>query len=321
MDLKKMLEPKTCSFIEKIQAASAKPIYDLSPKEARDVLRSIQKTDAALPFAKLENITIQISPSRHVSVTIVRPSQGTDLLPIVMYFHGGGWVMGDNNTHDRLLREVAHVSQAAIVFVNYTPSPEAQYPTSIEEAYAATDYFAKNAKAHQLDGTRLAVMGDSVGGNMAIAVTLLAKERSGPKICYQVLFYPVTDADFEKLSYQQFAEGPWLTKKAMEWFWHHYLPDVNKREQILACPLRASLEELKGLPPALIINAECDVLRDEGEAYARLLNQAGVMVTALRYLGTIHDFVLLNAISTAPACKDAIAKAGMHLREAFNTTK
>ena len=194
----------------------------------------------------------------------------------------------------------------AFVFVNYTPSPEAQFPVPIEEAYAATQYVAEHGRRLGLVGASLAVAGDSVGGNMAAAVTLMAKQRKGPAIKYQVLLYPVTDADFTTGSYNEFADGPWLTKPAMEWFWNAYAPDKSDRSEITACPLRAPVSELRGLPPALIITDENDVLRDEGEAYARKLMEAQVDVTAVRYLGTIHDFMMLNGLSGTLASKSSI---------------
>src|SRR5262249_23239316 len=191
-------------------------------------------------------------------------------------------------------------------------------PTAIEQVYAATKYVAEHGSALGVDPARLAVIGDSVGGNMVAAVTLLAKKRGGPRIAFQVMLYPVTDADFETGSYNTFAEGPWLTKAAMEWFWNAYLPDVNGRKQSTATPLNASLDELKGLPDALLIVDENDVLRDEGEAYARKLSQAGVRVTTVRYNGTIHDFALLNPITETPAVRAAIAQATAALRSALH---
>jgi acetyl esterase len=234
-----------------------------------------------------------------------------------VYFHGGGWVLGGKDTHDRLVREIANGANAAVVFVNFTPSPEAKYPIPIEEAYAATKYIAENGKNFNLDTSRLAVVGDSVGGNMAAAVILMAKERAGPRIDYQVLFYPVTDANFDTPSYQQFAKDIWLTREAMKWFWNNYLPDKEMRKQPTASPLQASIDQLKGQPPALIITDENDVLRDEGEAYAHKLIQAGVDVTAVRYMGTIHDFVMLNTLAGTPATCSAIGLANEHLRNIF----
>ncbi len=208
-------------------------------------------------------------------------------------------------------------AKAAVVFVNYTPSPEAKYPIPLEEAYAATKYIAEHGKDFNLDTSRFAIVGDSVGGNMATAVSLLAKERGGPKIDYQVLFYPVTDANFDTQSYKQFATGIWLTREAMKWFWDNYLPDEKERKQPTASPLQASIDQLKGLPPALIIVDENDVLRDEVEAYAHKMMQAGVNVTAVRYLATTHDFVMLNALAGTPASCSAIGQANEHLRSIF----
>lgn len=234
-----------------------------------------------------------------------------------MYFHGGGWVLGDRETHDRLVREIANGAIAAVVFVDFTRSPEAKYPVAIEEAYAATKYVAENGRSLNLDSSRLAVAGDSVGGNMAAVVTLLAKERGGPKIGFQLLFYPVADANFDTPSYHEFATGHFLTREAMKWFWRHYLPDDAAGKRLTASPLQASVQQLTGLPPALVITGEFDVLRDEGEAYAHKLNEAGVHVTAVRCLGTIHDFVMLNAIAGTPAARSAIALAADNLQRAF----
>jgi acetyl esterase len=215
------------------------------------------------------------------------------------------------------VRDLVNQTKAAFVFVNYTPSPEAKFPVPIEQAYAATKYIADHGEEFGLDGSRLAVAGDSVGGNMTAAVTLLAKQNGGPKIQYQVLFYPVTDANFDKGSYEQFANGPWLTKAAVEWSWNAYAPNPEDRDKATASPLRATREQLKGLPPALIITDENDVLRDQGEAYAKKLIQSGVEVTAVRYLATFHDFVMLNGLADTPAARSAIQLAAEKLAHAL----
>jgi acetyl esterase len=321
MDLSKRIDPTTWAFIEEVKKAGGKPIYEIPVAEGRAIFDKIQALDVPKPAVDIEDHTLPVGPKGSVSIRIYRPKGAKETLPVLMYYHGAGWVFGGIKTHDRLVCELADGAHVAVVFVNYTLSPEAQYPVPIEEAYAATKYIAEHGKEFNLDTSRLAVGGDSVGGNMTIAVTLLAKERGGPKICYQVLIYPVTDANFENASYKEFAEGPWLTKKAMEWFWNNYLPDMKKRKEITACPLQASVDQLKGLPPALVINGECDVLRDEGEAYAHNLNAAGVRVTGKRYHSTIHDFLLLNAIASAPACRDAIACINQHLRSVFAKKK
>ncbi len=307
----------TDQFIQVLAAKGGPPIYTLSIAEARKVLDDAQSGPVKKLPAQIEDRTIPGGPTGEISIRIIRPKQGTGKLPVVMYFHGGGWILGNKNTHDRLVREIANGAKAAVVFVNYAPSPEAKYPTAIEQAYTATKYIAEHGKTLNLDSTRLAVAGDSVGGNMAAVVTLLAKERGGPKINHQVLFYPVTDANLDNPSYKEFANDPWLTKPAMEWFWSAYVPDVAERKKPTISPLQAPIDQLKGLPPALVITDENDVLRDEGEAYAHKLSQAGVSVTAMRYLGTIHDFVMLNTIMDTPAARSAIGLANANLQRAF----
>ena len=309
------LELHTHQFVDSL--AGAPPIYTLSPADARAVLVRAQSIPVGKPSAQIEDMALPVGPTGSVPIRIVRPAGAAEVLPAVMYFHGGGWVLGDRDTHDRLIREIAVGADIAVVFVDYDRSPEARYPVAIEQAYAATCYAADNAASLRIDPSRLAVAGDSVGGNMAAAVSMLAKEHRGPKIAFQVLFYPVTDADFGTPSYTRFAEGPWLTRRAMEWFWDAYLPDPAARKQPTATPLNASLDELEGLPDALVIVDENDVLRDEGEAYARKLSDAGVRVTSVRYNGTIHDFVMLNAIADTPATRGAIAQAVGALRRAL----
>lgn len=314
-----VVEPNTQAFLDTLAAKGGPQIHELSVDAARGVLRVAQAGMIAKCPAEIEDRMIPGGPKGQIAIRIVRPTGSTGTLPGVMYFHGGGWVLGDVDTHDRLIREIANGAKAAVVFVNFSRPPEARYPVAIEEAYAATKWVSANGKAIHVDSSRLAVAGDSVGGNMAAAVTLLAKQRGGPPIHFQVLFYPVTDADFDTPSYQQFAQGYFLTRQSMKWFWDQYAPDAAIRMQATASPLRATIDQLRGLPPALVINGECDVLRDEGEAYARKLIQAGVHVTALRYMGTIHDFVMLNAITDTPAARSAIAQANDMLHKVFNS--
>jgi acetyl esterase len=309
------LEPHTQQFVDSL--AGAPPIYTLSPADARSVLARAQSIPVGKPTAHIEDVTFPIGPTGSIPVRIVRPAGTAEILPVVVYFHGGGWILGDRDTHDRLVREIAVGAHAAVVFVDYAPSPEARYPVAIEQAYAATRYVVDQDASLRIDPLRLAVAGDSVGGNMAAAVTLMSKQRRGPKIAFQVLFYPVTDAGFDTPSYTRFADGPWLTKRAMEWFWEAYLPDAAVRKQPTATPLNASLDQLAGLPEALIIVDENDVLRDEGEAYARKLSDAGVRVTSVRYNGTIHDFVMLNALADTPATRGAIAQSVGALKTAL----
>lgn len=310
------VEQKTRGFLESLQQTSGPPLYKLSPEQARAVLSGLQ---ASIPVKKLpadiENRTILGGPNgTEVSIQIVRPPNNNNkTFPTIMYFHGGGWVLGGFDTHERLVREIAIGAHAAVVFVNYTPSPEAKYPVPLEQAYAATKWVAENGQTINVNSSHLAVVGDSVGGNMAAAVALLAKDRGGPKIKYQVLFYPVTDANFDTPSYTAYQDGYFLTREAMKWFWDNYTSNQTNRKEPTVSPLQASIEQLRGLPPALIINGEFDVLRDEGEAYAHKLIEAGVPVTGLRYHGTIHDFVMLNPLADTPATRGAIEQASQML--------
>jgi acetyl esterase len=312
-----VLEPATQKFIDGLVAAGGPPIYTLSPEAARKVLADAQAGPVAKVPASIEDVTWPIGPTGKTAIRIVRPEGSTGVLPAILYTHGGGWVLGDKNTHDRLVREIAAGAKAAVVFVDYDRSPEAKFPVAIEQSYASLLYMVEHAKELRIDPARIAIVGDSVGGNMAAAVTMLAKQRNGPKLRLQVLFYPVTDANFETGSYDEFAKGPWLTKPAMQWFWDAYLPDPAKRKDPLASPLQATTEQLAGLPEALVIVDENDVLRDEGEAYARKLGQSGVRVTSIRFNGTIHDFVMLNAIAGTPAVRAAIGHANGALAAAL----
>jgi acetyl esterase len=312
-----VLEPATQSFIDAVAKGGGAPIYTLTPEAARKVLDGAQAGPVKMLAADVEHRTLPVGPTGSVTVRVVRPPHSKGPLPVIMYFHGGGWVLGDEKTHDRVVRQIANGAHAAVIFVDYTPSPEAQFPVPIEQAYAATRYVAEHPAEFNVDASRLAVVGDSVGGNMAAAVTLLAKQAGGPKIRYQVLFYPVTDANFDDGSYNEFANGPWLTKPGMQWFWNAYAPNVADRDKITASPLRATLNDLKDLPPALVITDENDVLRDEGEAYARKLSQAGVRTTTVRYNGTVHDFVMLNALGDTPAATAAVAQANAALVKAL----
>lgn len=311
------VDPTIKSFLKDLNSQGGPQLYELSVKDAREVLINIQKMDVKKLPADIEDQVIPVGPKGKVPIRIVRPKGIMEKLPVVIYFHGGGWVLGNQETHDRLIREIANGANAAVVFVNITPSPEAKFPIALEEAYAATKYIAENGNNINLDPSRIAVAGDSVGGNMATVVTMMAKERMGPDITFQLLFYPVTDSSFYTSSYKQFATDYYLTREAMKWFWDNYLPDKQKRKDSKASPLRATLEELNGLPEAMIINGEFDVLRDEGEAYAHKLNDAGVKVTAVRYLGTIHDFVMLNPLSEVSSTRAAIKQANEMLQEVF----
>lgn len=307
------VEHTTQKFLDALEAGGGKPLEQLSPAEARQVLIDAQKSvKVDLPAAKVSEKTIT-QDGYTVKLTVVRPDKVKGLTPVFVFIHGGGWILGDYQTHERLVRDLVKASGATAVFVNYTPSPEARYPVAINEIYAATKWVAAHGKEIGVDGSRLAIAGNSVGGNMAAAVSQMAKDQGQPKIKFQLLLWPVTDANFETASYNQFAQGHFLTKPMMQWFWDAYAPDVQVRKQRYASPLQATTEELKGLPPALIETAEFDVLRDEGEAYGRKLDAAGVDVTITRYNGMIHDFGLLNVLSNVPTVQTAIREAGEEL--------
>ena len=312
------VEHNTQAFLEALAAGGGKPLEQLSPKDARAVLSGAQNSvKVDLSGVEVSERSIKVG-EQNVNLTIVRPAKVKGHLPVFMFFHGGGWVLGDYPTHQRLIRDLVVGSGAVAVYVDYTPSPEAQYPTAINQAYAATRWVAEHGKEIGVDGQRLAVAGNSVGGNMAAVVALMAKEQKTPALRFQLLMWPVTNAQFDSASYQQFAEGHFLTKGMMNWFWDSYTKDPAQRAQIHASPLQASAEQLKGLPAALVQTAEFDVLRDEGEAYARHLDAAGVPVTAVRYNGMIHDFGLLNPLSQIPEVKAAVRQAALELKTHLN---
>jgi acetyl esterase len=311
------LEPASQALVE----ATAKPpfLYELSPAEARAVLDQLQ----AAPIDKLpvtDRWTTVPADVGDVRVRIVRPPDAHGTLPVILYMHGGGWVIGNAGTHDRLVRELAVGAGAAVVFVEYDRSPEARYPVAIEQGYATAQWIMREGAAHQLDPNRIAVAGDSAGGNMTAALTLMAAERRDVRFVHQSMYYPVTDAAMDTGSYEQFAEGYFLSAKMMAWFWDAYEPDVQRRLEPLASPLRASDDQLAGLPPAFMIVDEADVLRDEGEAYAARLRAAGTPVTTIRYDGITHDFMNLNTLSDTHATRAAIDQATAILRKALNTT-
>lgn len=299
-------------FLSVLNSSGGKPIEQLSVPDARQVLIGAQK-GAKLPAADVTEKTITVN-GKPLTLTIVKPQGATGTLPVFMFFHGGGWVLGDYPTHERFVRDLVNESGAAAVFVNYTPSPEAHFPVAINQAYEATRWVAEHGKEIGVDGSRLALAGNSVGGNMVAAVALQAKEHHTPAIRYQVMFWPVTDARFDTGSYNQFSNGYFLSKNMMKWFWDNYTTKESDRRNILASPLEASSEQLKGLPPTLIQTAELDVLRDEGEAFGRKLDAAGVPVTITRYNGMIHDYGLLNALSEEPTVRTALSQAANELR-------
>jgi len=315
-EIKPVLEPAAQQFAD----ANAKPpqLYELPVDQGRKIVDSVQDGDIPAPPVDITDLTIGGGPSGQVSIKLFRPQGASGVLPVLLFTHGAGWVFGDAHTHGRLVAELATRAGATAVFTNYSLSPEAKYPSALEEIYAALEWIAGHGAEQGLDPARIAVAGDSVGGNMTTAITIMAKQRGGPQIAAQLLYYPVTNASFDTGSYQQFATHYWLTRQGMRWYWDQYTTDPAARAQITASPLRASLADLAGLPPAMIIVGEADPLRDEGEAYAAKLRQAGVPVTAVRYQGIIHDFVMVNAMRDTHAALAATAQGGEFLHAALH---
>lgn len=304
---------------EFVDATSEPPfLYQLPPEEGRKAVDSVQDTPIAKPEIDEEWITVAGGPTGSVPVRIVKPKDAEGVLPVIVYTHGAGWVFGDAHTHDRLVRDLAVGAHAAVVFPEYDRSPDVRYPVANEQSYRVAQWVSTDGASKGLDPSRIAVAGDSVGGNMAIALTLMAKERGDVDFVQQVLFYPVTDANFDTPSYHAFAEGYFLTREGMKWFWDQYTTSEDDRAQITASPLRASTEQLAGLPPTLVINAEVDVLRDEGEAFAAKLRAAGVPVTQVRYAAIIHDFVMVNSMHDTHAARAAVAQAVDVLKAALH---
>ncbi|MFJ2899031.1 alpha/beta hydrolase [Streptomyces sp. NPDC087218] len=294
-------------------------IYELPPEEGRKILSDLQSGEGVeRPDVDEEWVDVDAGEWGTVRTRIIKPRGATGPLPVVFYIHGAGWVFGDDKTHDRLFRELTVGAGAAGVFPVYDWAPEKGYPTQVEQNYAVGEWLEENGADHGLDTSRVAVAGESVGGCMSAVFAQMNKDRGGLALKAQILLYPVTGPDFDTQSYHQFAEHYYLTRDGMKWFWDAYTTDETKREEKYASPLRATLEDLKGLPPALVITAEADVLRDGGELYANKLREAGVEVTAVRVSGTVHDFMLLDSLRDTPATGVARKLSVDALREALH---
>lgn len=309
------LSAETKQFLAALNAPGGPGLETLTPEEARKVLMDAQNA-AAVDYSGITESEKTIEADGYtIKLDIVRPEGENGILPVFIFIHGGGWVLGDYPTHRRLVRDLVVLSGAAAAFINYTPSPEAKYPQAINEIYAATRWIAEHGEEIGVDGKRLAVAGNSVGGNMAAVTAMKAKVGNGPEIRLQVLFWPIVDAHFDHDTYQRFGQDRFLTTPLMKWMYDQYTTDQQEREQIYASPINASLEQLSGLPPALIQVAEADILRDGGEAYGRKLDEAGVAVTTIRYNGTIHDFGLLNALAGTPQTRSLVIHAAAELKK------
>jgi acetyl esterase/lipase len=308
------LSRETKEFLKGLNSAGV-ALETLTPLEARQVLVDAQAS-VNVDLSGIEESEKTVTADGYsITLNIVRPEGVKGILPVFMFIHGGGWVLGDYPTHKRMVRDLVVLSGFSGVFVNYTRTPDAQYPQAINEIYAATKWVAEHGEEIGVDGKNLAIVGNSVGGNMSTVTTLMAKEKGGPHIKLQILMWPIVDADFETDSYRQFGDKRFLTTPLMKWMYDMYIADPEKRKDIYASPLRATVEQLKGLPPALIQIAESDILHDEGEAYGRKLDEAGVTVTTVRYNGMIHDFGLLNGLVEAPAVRSLFVQAAAELKK------
>ncbi|MCC8087716.1 MAG: alpha/beta hydrolase fold domain-containing protein [Rikenellaceae bacterium] len=287
----------------KVLNASSTPVESLGVQGARNVLINAQKA-VNVDLSGIDESEKTITADGHtIKLNIVRPQGVTEKLPVFIFIHGGGWVLGDYDTHKRLVRDIVVASGLACVFVNYTPSPEAKFPQPTNEIYAATKWVAENGDEINVDGKRLAVIGNSVGGNMTMATALNAKEKGGPDIKCLVMMWPVTDASKDFPSWREYGQQRFLTSSLMSWMFEQYTSNPNDQNDIHFSPLRATTAQLSGLPPTLIEVAENDILRDEGEAMGRKLDLAGVNVTTIRFDGVTHDWGLLNGFANLPQTK------------------
>jgi acetyl esterase len=309
------IDPQVIEFLKALNTGGP-GLETLPVPDARQVLVGAQAS-ANVDLSGVETTQRTIEQDGYtVPLHIVRPTGTADTaLPVFIFIHGGGWVLGDFPTHQRMVRDLVVESGYVAVFVDYTPSPDAQYPQAINEIYAATKWVAENGTEINVDGKSLAIVGNSVGGNMTTVTCLQAKEKGGPHIKLQILMWPVTSAAFSTESFELYGQDRFLTAPLMKWMWSTYTTDLTQRQEIYASPLNATSEQLASLPPALIQVAENDILRDEGEAYGRKLSAAGVPATTIRYNGMIHDFGLLNALAEVPAVKSLFVHAAAELKK------
>jgi acetyl esterase len=308
------LTPEVKQFLKALNTGGP-GIETMTPEAARLVLVNAQSSVKVDLSGIDESEKTIVTDGFTIKLNIIRPAGVKSKLPVFIFIHGGGWVLGDYPTHKRLARDLVVGSGAAAVFVNYTRTPDAQYPRAVNEIFAATKWVAEHGDEINVDGKKLGVVGNSVGGNMTAVTCLMAKNNHGPEIKVAVMMWPVTNADFTTESWILYGEDRFLTAPLMKWMWDLYIPDVAKRKEIYASPLQASIDQLKGLPPTLIQVDENDILRDEGEAYGRKLTDAGVTATTVRFNGVIHDFGMLNGLATIPQTRDLITQASAELKK------
>jgi acetyl esterase len=308
------LDPAVQQFLDGVAALHQAPLHKRSPEDVRDELERLQSLPIRVASASVHQRFVDGGPSGRTHVHIIRPHGLSGRLPVVVYFHGGEWMRGSFGTHERLVQSIAGGVGATVIFVDYDRTPETKFPIALEQGYGVLKYVAAHAEELNIDADRIAVAGDGAGGTLATAASILARDQKGPIIRSQILLYPITSADFDSQTYRDFGNGPWLTRDDMIWFWEFYLPDHSLRSSIHASPLRASIDQLRGLPPTLVITAEHDMMRDEGERYAQKLANAGVPTVVKRYNGVIHDFMMLNVFATLPSAQAAVGQAIDELR-------
>lgn len=304
------LDPTTEAILAELAEAGGFAMSEMAPEEAREMYRAMQPPAPEIEVGAVADRRIP-GPEGEIPVRIYRP-EGDGPFPLHVHFHGGGWVIGDLDTHDADCREICAGAGCVVVAVDYRMAPEHPFPAAPEDCYAATCWAAEHAQELGARTGTVSVGGDSAGGNLAAVVSLMARDRSGPEIAFQLLIYPVTDCAMNTGSYHANGEGYMLTRDSMNWFWGHYCPDPAQRTDPLASPARAA--DLSGLPPALVMTAEFDPLRDEGEAFAEKLQAAGVGVELRRFEGLIHGF--FSQARMVPAARAGIDAAVAALRAA-----
>ncbi|GIW41914.1 MAG: putative lipase/esterase [Candidatus Binatia bacterium] len=307
------LDPTAKAILDQIAPPGAPPLHSLSPQEAREAFRALRALQPSTPVEVESHDRTIPGPGGSIPVRLYRPDR-SGRLPALVYFHGGGWVIGDLESHDNVCRALSKGARCLVVSVDYRLAPENPFPAAVDDAFAATKWVHANAAEIGADPERLAVGGDSAGGNLAAVVALRARDEGGPPLRFQLLVYPVTDSRFDWPSYRENGEGYLLTLDAMRWFWSLYVPDEKQRTHPFVAPLRAP--DHRNLPPAHVITAEFDPLRDEGEAYAEKLRAAGVPATVHRFAGMFHGFFSMDAV--LPAAREAIAEAARALEKAWS---
>jgi len=306
---------KTRQFLELLAEINPPPPYSVSPVEARNNLLGLQEKYYKPENCEIQEFKVDLKGVPSFNLYFYRPKNKKEKLPVVLYVHGGGWFLGGKEVFDMYIRKLCNKINMAVAFVDYSLSPEVKYPVAINQVYGALKYIKNNVGDLNVDAGKIAIAGDSAGGNMATVTAIRASKENGPKVRAQVLIYPVTDLEMNYKSYEEFENGPWLTKKSMEEFKKAYLPDDYKENDTYHSPIKASLEELASLPPTLVIVDENDPLRDEGEQYAQKLDDAGVETLSLRINGTFHDYMMLNALSDTPQAKETLKIVASFLKE------